>query len=174
MTNERLILGISEDTVVEVLDDPRWDEDSADAFAQEVMSEIENDQPALFRFIQLTLQYNRSGDPDWVSISTTMSYKMLPEEMRRDKLEQKHIDVVRRSMFESQNPNTPGAKSATVNVSWALGKLQKDSPAYVEWLNDSLTSMDTKEAQSDFVLGAIVVVLPFYMREEARRMEKRL
>lgn len=168
---EKPIIGITDDLVTEALDDKGWDEETADSFTAEILDQMRAEQPNLHSYVKRAMALSLKS-PDSTLISAVMTYKMLPEELRRDRLEAEQIDIAHRSVFESQNINPSESGNPTVNVSWAFKKFTQDSPAYVTWLG-AATETFSPDEQPDFIRGAIIILLPFYMREEARRMEQR-
>ncbi len=172
MSSERPIIGITEELVDGTLDDNRWDEETADSFAAETLDQMGVEQPDLQLYVKKAIDTSLRS-PDSTLISAVMTYRMLPEQIRGDRLNADQINTAHRSFFESQNSTPSKSGNPTINVSWAFEKLMKDSPAYVTWL-DAAAGTFSPDEQPDFVRGALTILVPFYMRGEARRMEQKL
>lgn len=169
MAVERLILGITSQSIDTSLRRVAavTDEQYGDWLNGE-MERLEQEQPELSRFlIHASLDVVRSP---FVYMTAIMSaYHMIPDSTRSKRVTTEETQVAHQSLKESSDV---GVGKTTLNLRWYADKIEGDSPDFVRWISAELGNFPDRYDQQDFFRGAMFTVLPFYMREEARRLEE--
>lgn len=137
---------------------------------------MRTEQPELFAYIQLAAGY--ATDLSAYGSGALLTYSILPKSHTQKPLTKGEIGAMKHTLAEHVvHKEQDGKQKAVIELSWFRDKIEKDSPIFIGWLQDSLKqigSTNGKKGKLSFALGAIHVLMPFYMREEAREMEQTL
>lgn len=89
--------------------------------------------------------------------------------IERDSVEQEllpeELESFRRSIDESI---TSIGKPSCIDLGWAVDKIEKFEPDYGKWLDSASSGIENPDGYNSFCFGAILTILPFVQRNEAR------
>ncbi len=131
---------------------------------------IERQQPLLMTFLKV--EGTRYGvlDHPLFSFASILTFRLLPEELRLEKLKRQVFSVVRRDIREHTHSRRG---KLTIDLSWLGDKLNDVCPAYISWLRAIVEDFEDQEKKTAFTLGSYFTIMPFFSREEAKDLEQR-
>ena len=163
------LLGITRDRIYNVIRENADDfknEKSMRNFIDDVWFSIKADQPVLFDFI-------KSHKPDnhilsfYYDQAFAISYTFLPDTIKEEELDQSHIVVAQRSLDYHYDDDKSGQ-----DLEWFFEKVATTMPAFYKWVEHEGVQIPQENYQRyAFYYGITAAILPFYMREEARKLE---
>lgn len=166
---ERPLLGISQERVINANHEANLEGD-LNEYIDFQLDIIDSEQPELYAFLAFAEDRLRIRDQFSYSMGVVLSYRMIPDQHRNVVLSTDQLQVVLSTIRESIQ--SEDGERGTLGISWFTEKMSKDSQPYAEWLDRVKTDMGDEQAVNDFVLGSFLVVAPFYMRAEAKRLEE--
>lgn len=173
MTERQSKLGVTQEAIQASIEYSDRFQDKPDSFVVEVLPRIKEEQPQLFAFIGETLKTGELKAPLAYALGVALAYKILPTDHTKKSLTGDHIHSMVASFVEHvKEEERDGKRQTVVELSWFIDKLKEDSSNFVDWLRDSMDSIGEKDMKGSFLLGAIHVAMPFFMRAEAQEMDK--
>ena len=148
-------------------------EDDIPSFIKGISRRIWREQPELYGYIKLSAQHY-SGIVDLLAygLGVSLTYDILPRSHTQRPLTTSEISAMHHTLVEhASREEQEDKQKAVIELSWFIDKLEEDSSIFIDWLQDSLEQIESMEGKKSFILGAIHVAMPFYMREEAKEME---
>ncbi|MBI2590405.1 MAG: hypothetical protein HYW33_00785 [Candidatus Blackburnbacteria bacterium] len=167
---ERLRLGISAEAIIDVESKllasiNTEDLDDIAIFTRGVVIRMRTEQPPLFGFFQSRLRSQfQVASSLTLGYAAALTYEMIPARIKKEPLFQRDVDVAVQSLLE----RSQGEDNVGVDSTWFHRKLEIDSPDYYGWVGTMVADLDDLGAKKDFYLGAMIVALVFYMREDAK------
>ena len=151
-----------------------------DAFIDSCLKEMELKQPYLDAYLKKAVIKSGVGNENngmMFRFGAAWAYTMIPTNHREELLTIDHINSTHASIVENSSriediDSRQGM--ALVNLSGFVDKIGEESPAFCEWLADAVEAVEDRQGKAQFMFSALLVVMPFYMRAEARRLEKDL
>lgn len=141
-----------------------------------VFKRIKEEQRELYEYIQLSaLDLDKEEDLLAYNLGVALTYNMLPKFHIQIPLTADNIIVVMQTFKESiVFKEQDGEREPIIDLLWFMGKLREDSPAFMVWLGNNSAEIENMIGKEGFLKGAIHASLPFFMREEAKEMERKL
>lgn len=166
-------LGISQEAIDASIKHSDPFEDDIPSFVKEISKRIRKEQPELYGYIQLATQHSGVTDLLAYGLGVSLTYDVLPESHTQKPLTTNEISAMHHTLVEhATREEQDGKQKAVIHLSWFIEKLQEDSSIFIHWLQDSVEQIENMEGKKSFLLGAIHVSMPFFMRKEAKEMEQ--
>lgn len=105
-------------------------------------------------------------------LGAIITHEMIPQNQKFSPLSQNHIHSAFATLIDFMLEPQPDTQWESRHEWFA--KLAKDSPPYIQWLITTSQKYDPNHIKGQFVIGGLFVFTPFYMREEARQLERSL
>ncbi len=165
-------LGITEGIVERTERKLNGEENNIAEYVQSVMSKMMVEQPSLALFLREIRRSIDIEDEFIYFLAVAMSYDMisqsLPESAIKYRITPSTLEVVRHDIFDHVDL-TEGKRE--IDLIWFYDRLQKDSPAFTDWLSDMTSQLGRFKERTDFILGALLVAVPFFKVIEAEELE---
>lgn len=172
---ERPILGITEEMVGLTQDRVEPLSEDLVSYVRGVSMRMSRQQPELHGYLKIAGMESGVSDALAFALGSSLTYEMIPQTQIDVPLSTTQVQVIHRTLLEhSGTEDEDGKQKAVLELSWFIDKLRSDSPSYVGWLGEMVYGIDDESAKKDFILGAVLASMPFYMRAEAQEMERTL
>lgn len=137
---------------------------------------MKKEQPEYVQFLAMTgFEISQAINPLTYATAVVMGYEMVPKEARSERFTQDEMNASYVSVQEyiTRDENDDEVL-ITINLQGLKGKLEKDSPDFIKWLDTFVDSLDDDKKKADVLLGFLLAVAPFYFRAEARNLAHEL
>lgn len=173
MTERLSKLGITQETISVSIEHSDSFEHDLPSYVDSISRKIAREQPELYGYIQLATRHSGVTDLLAYGLGTSLTYDILPKSHTQKPLTTSEISAMHKTFVEYVTREEQEGKQKTViELSWFIDKLREDSPIFVDWLQDCLKQIESMEGKKSFILGAIHVSMPFFMRKEGKEMEQ--
>ena len=173
MTERLSKLGVTQETIKESIEHSDAFENDIPSFIRDVSRRISGEQPELYGYIQLSARHSGVTDLLAYGLGVSLTYDILPTSHTQKPLTTSEISAMHHTFVEyATREEHDGKQKAVIELSWFIDKLREDSPILIDWLTESIDTIEDMGEKKSFTLGVIHVSMPFFMREEAKEMER--
>lgn len=149
--------------------------DDAPSLIRGVLGRMYREQQELYEYITSRAEKKISVPADLFGygLGAALTYEMLPKSHTQNPLSTDEINAMHQTFVEYAETEVKDGQEETT-IEWFLDRLKKDSPDFAGWLWESMNNIGYEDGKGNFLMGVIHVAVPFYMREEAKELDKKL